>query len=50
MAIRYYKTHTPGTRQRSCCDFSLLSKYKPQRNLISSFSRKRGRNNHYPTV
>ena len=45
MAIRYYKTHTPGTRQRSCCDFSLLSKHKPQRNLISSFSRKRGRNN-----
>nr|AYC64539.1 ribosomal protein L2 [Pseudoderbesia arbuscula] len=44
MEIRYYKTHTPATRQRSCCDFSWLSKQKPQRHLTSSFSRKRGKN------
>ncbi len=44
MGIRYYKTNTPGTRQRSCCDFSGLSKKRPQKKLTSSFSRKRGKN------
>ncbi|BEI31708.1 50S ribosomal protein L2 (chloroplast) [Bryopsis sp. KO-2023] len=45
MALRYYKTHTPGTRQRSCCDFSNISKQRPQRTLTSAFTRKRGKNN-----
>nr|YP_009330325.1 50S ribosomal protein L2 [Lambia antarctica]ANN39042.1 50S ribosomal protein L2 [Lambia antarctica] len=45
MGIRVYRTHTPSTRQRSCCDFRNLSKKRPERSLTSSFSRKRGKNN-----
>ncbi len=45
MAIRFFKAATPGTRHGSVVDFSEISSNKPEKNLISSWSRSKGRNN-----
>ena len=45
MAIRLYKSYTPGTRNRALSDFSEITKTKPERTLIRKNHRKKGRNN-----
>lgn len=45
MAIRFFKAATPGTRHGSVIDFSEISSNTPEKNLISSWSRSKGRNN-----
>ena len=45
MAIRIYKSITPGTRNRSVADFSYLTKKKPERSLLTKKKSNAGRNN-----
>ena len=45
MTIRFYKSYTPGTRNRALSGFSEITKSKPERTLISKNHRKKGRNN-----
>jgi large subunit ribosomal protein L2 len=45
MAIRIYKSITPGTRNRSVSDFSNLTKKKPEKSLLAKRASKAGRNN-----
>ena len=45
MAIRIYKSITPGTRNRSVSDFTNLSKKKPEKSLLRKKTSKAGRNN-----
>ena len=45
MAIRIYKSITPGTRNRSVSDFSNLTKKKPEKSLLAKKMSKAGRNN-----
>ena len=45
MAIRIYKSITPGTRNRSVSDFSNLTKKKPERSLLTKIISRAGRNN-----
>ena len=45
MAIRKFKPYTPGTRQRVVTDFSEITSAKPERSLIVSKHRVKGRNN-----
>lgn len=45
MGIKIYKPYTPTTRNRSVLDFSSLSKIKPEKSLIISNHRPKGRNN-----
>ncbi len=45
MAIRKFKPYTPGTRQRVVTDFSEITSSKPERSLIVSKHRVKGRNN-----
>lgn len=45
MSIRFYKSYTPGTRNRALSDFSELTKSKPEKLLIKKNHRKKGRNN-----
>jgi large subunit ribosomal protein L2 len=45
MGIKIYKPYTPSTRNRSVLDFSILSKKEPEKSLISSNHRAKGRNN-----
>jgi large subunit ribosomal protein L2 len=45
MGIKIYKPYTPTTRNRSVLDFSLLSKIKPEKSLVTSNHRAKGRNN-----
>ena len=45
MAIRIYKSITPGTRNRSVSDFSNLTKKKPERSLLTKKKSNAGRNN-----
>jgi large subunit ribosomal protein L2 len=45
MAIRLYKSYTPGTRNRALSDFSEITKTKPEKSLIRKNHRKKGRNN-----
>ena len=45
MGIKIYKPYTPSTRNRSSLDFSLLSKKKPEKSLLTSNHRAKGRNN-----
>lgn len=45
MAIRIYKPNTPGTRNRGVSAFQEITKNKPERRLISSNHRAKGRNN-----
>jgi large subunit ribosomal protein L2 len=45
MGIKIYKPYTPSTRQKSSLDFSGLSKIKPEKSLVVSNQRFKGRNN-----
>jgi large subunit ribosomal protein L2 len=45
MAIRIYKSITPGTRNRSVSDFTNLTKKKPEKSLLTKRVSKAGRNN-----
>jgi len=45
MGIKVYKPYTPSTRNRSVLDFSLLSKKEPEKSLLCSNHRAKGRNN-----
>lgn len=45
MAIRLYKSYTPGTRNRALSDFSEITKIKPEKSLIRKNHRQKGRNN-----
>ena len=45
MGIRFYRAYTPGTRNRSVSEFDEINKKKPEKSLISSFQRAKGRNN-----
>lgn len=45
MAIKISKPCTPATRNKSGLDFSMLSKTKPEKSLLVSNHRARGRNN-----
>ena len=45
MAIRSFKPYTPGTRTRVVTDFSEVTSNKPERSLVVSKHRKKGRNN-----
>jgi large subunit ribosomal protein L2 len=45
MSIRFYKSYTPGTRNRALSDFSEITKSKPEKKLIKKNHRNKGRNN-----
>ena len=45
MAIKIYKPYTPANRNKSVLDFSSLSKIKPEKSLLTSNHRAKGRNN-----
>jgi large subunit ribosomal protein L2 len=45
MAIKIYKPYTPTTRNKSGLDFSFLSKKEPEKSLVVSNHRAKGRNN-----
>ena len=45
MAIRKFRPYTPGTRTRVVTDFSEVTGRKPERSLVVSKHRKKGRNN-----
>ena len=45
MSIRLYKSYTPGTRNRALSSFSEITKTKPEKSLLRSNHRKKGRNN-----
>lgn len=45
MSIRIYKSYTPGTRDRALSSFDEITKVKPEKKLIKSNHRKKGRNN-----
>jgi len=45
MGIKIYKPYTPSSRNKSSLDFSNLSKIKPEKSLIVSIHRAKGRNN-----
>jgi large subunit ribosomal protein L2 len=45
MSIRFYKSYTPGTRNRALSSFSEITKSKPEKSLIRKNQRSKGRNN-----
>ena len=45
MAIRIYKSYTPGTRNRILSSFDEITKTKPEKTLIRKNQRSKGRNN-----
>lgn len=45
MAIRLYKSYTPGTRNKTLSDFNEITRSKPEKSLINKNRRKYGRNN-----
>lgn len=45
MGIRSYRPYTPSTRQHSVSDFSEITKTKPEKSLVTSKHRAKGRNN-----
>jgi large subunit ribosomal protein L2 len=45
MGIRYYRPYTPGTRERVVSDFSEITRDKPEKSLVRSVHRSKGRNN-----
>ena len=45
MSIRFYKSYTPGTRNRALSSFAELTTNKPEKSLIKKNHRKKGRNN-----
>ena len=45
MSIRFYKSYTPGTRNRALSAFTEITKSKPEKTLIRKNYRNKGRNN-----
>nr|YP_010987523.1 ribosomal protein L2 [Hydrocytium acuminatum]WOR09568.1 ribosomal protein L2 [Hydrocytium acuminatum] len=45
MVIRFFKSYTPGTRNRSVSDFSDISSQRPEKSLTRWNHRSKGRNN-----
>lgn len=45
MSIRFYKSYTPGTRNRALSVFSDITKTKPEKSLVRKNHRNKGRNN-----
>lgn len=45
MSIRFYKSYTPGTRNRALSDFNEITKCKPEKSLTKKNHRSKGRNN-----
>jgi large subunit ribosomal protein L2 len=45
MSIRFYKSYTPGTRNRALSAFSEITKAKPEKSLLRKNQRNKGRNN-----
>jgi large subunit ribosomal protein L2 len=45
MSIRFYKSYTPGTRNRALSAFSEITKSKPEKSLLRKNQRNKGRNN-----
>jgi large subunit ribosomal protein L2 len=45
MSIRFYKSYTPGTRNRALSTFSDITKSKPEKSLLRKNQRTKGRNN-----
>lgn len=45
MSIRFYKSYTPGTRNRALSAFSEITKSKPEKSLVRKNQRSKGRNN-----
>lgn len=45
MSIRIYKSYTPGTRNRALSSFDEITNVKPEKKLIKSNHRRKGRNN-----
>lgn len=45
MSIRFYKSYTPGTRNRALSAFNEITKAKPEKSLIRKNHRTKGRNN-----
>ena len=45
MSIRFYKSYTPGTRNRALSTFSEITTTKPEKKLITKNHRNKGRNN-----
>ncbi len=45
MGIRFYKSYTPGTRNRALSSFNEITKVKPEKSLIQKNQRSKGRNN-----
>jgi large subunit ribosomal protein L2 len=45
MTIRFYKSYTPGTRNRALSAFSDITKSKPEKSLLQNNHRSKGRNN-----
>lgn len=45
MGIRSYRPYTPGTRERSVSDFSEITRSEPEKSLVVSLHRVKGRNN-----
>ena len=45
MAIRLYKSYTPGTRNRALSSFTEITKNRPEKTLIQKNHRNKGRNN-----
>lgn len=45
MGIRYYRPYTPGTRERTVLEFSEITRDEPEKSLVRSVHRAKGRNN-----
>lgn len=45
MSIRFYKSYTPGTRNRALSAFTEITKTKPEKSLLQKNHRYKGRNN-----
>jgi large subunit ribosomal protein L2 len=45
MSIRFYKSYTPGTRNRALSAFNEITKSKPEKSLLKKNHRNKGRNN-----
>jgi large subunit ribosomal protein L2 len=45
MGIRSYRPYTPGTRERTASDFVEVTRQEPEKSLVRSKHRKKGRNN-----
>lgn len=46
MAIKTYKPTTPGRRQMTCTDYSVLSKVEPEKSLLEPLKKTSGRNSY----